>query len=88
MPCVSRASVRRQSPPLSVIEALDVRERHGYTRTLAKLSPLKRDVDNAEAVDPGLGTAVVYFAHEPENSAAYTGPELIETLTLTRLRCA
>ena len=63
----------------SVIEALDVRERHGYTRTLAKLSPLKRDVDNAEAVDPGLGTAVVYFAHEPENSAAYTGPEVIET---------
>ena len=52
-----------------VLEALDIRERHGYTRTVTELfSPS----GNA------LGRAVVYFASEPEKSAAYTGPEPIE----------
>ena len=59
----------------SVIDALDIRERHGYTRTLAQLHPVGDKVGNAD----DLGKAVVFFAHEPEKSAAYTGPEPIET---------
>ena len=53
-----------------VLAALDIRERHGYTRTLTTLHSLE---------GPGeLGEAVVYYVHEPQQSAAYTGPEALD----------
>eukprot|EP00434_Breviolum_minutum_P022124 symbB.v1.2.019533.t1/scaffold1599.1/size109767/3 len=55
----------------AVLEALDIRERHGYTRTLTELYPTP---SSSEV----LGKAVVYCAHEPKMTAAYTGPEALE----------
>ena len=49
---------------------MDFRERHGYTRTLTELFA-------PESTTP-LGPAVVYYAHAPAESAAYTGPERLE----------
>mmetsp|Transcript_54830 Transcript_54830/g.169786 ORF Transcript_54830/g.169786 Transcript_54830/m.169786 type:complete len:257 (-) Transcript_54830:87-857(-) len=54
----------------AVLEALDIRERHGYVRTVTELfSP------GGVAVGGRLGRAVVYYAHDPRTSAAYAGPE-------------
>jgi len=49
-----------------VLELLDIRERHGYVRTVADLF--------TEA-HGAAGRAVVYHAHEPQSSTAFTGPE-------------
>ncbi|CAL1170663.1 unnamed protein product [Cladocopium goreaui] len=54
----------------AVLEALDIRERHGYTRTLAELH-------SSEGLPLGR-QGVVYCAHQPQQSAAYTGPEPVE----------
>lgn len=56
----------------AVLEALDIRERHGYVRTVAAL--LAPGGASAEA---GTGRAVVYYAHEPRSNAAYAGPEAV-----------
>lgn len=56
----------------AVLETLDIRERHGYTRTLTKLYPVKGDCDKA------CGEAVIYYTYNPECSAAFAGPESVE----------
>ncbi|CAE7930780.1 unnamed protein product [Symbiodinium necroappetens] len=47
-------------------------DRHGYTRTLTKLYPVKGDCDKA------CGEAVIYYTYNPECSAAFAGPESVE----------
>eukprot|EP00930_Biecheleria_cincta_P004661 TRINITY_DN105582_c0_g1_i1.p1 TRINITY_DN105582_c0_g1~~TRINITY_DN105582_c0_g1_i1.p1 ORF type:complete len:238 (+),score=43.17 TRINITY_DN105582_c0_g1_i1:93-806(+) len=56
-----------------VLEMLDIRERHGYTRTVAPL----RAVTSEGVAGAELGKAIVYFADNPTKSAAYAGPEKI-----------
>jgi len=56
-----------------VLEMLDIRERHGYTRTVAPL----RAVASEGVAGADLGEAIVYFADNPTESAAYAGPEKI-----------
>lgn len=56
-----------------VLKMLDIRERHGYTRTVAPL----RAVTSEGVAGAELGNAIVYFADNPTESAAYAGPEKI-----------
>lgn len=51
----------------AALRDLDVRERHGYTRTVAEVRRLHGPA----------GRAVVYYAHEPHANAAYAGPEAV-----------
>eukprot|EP00928_Gymnodinium_smaydae_P039868 TRINITY_DN27147_c0_g1_i1.p3 TRINITY_DN27147_c0_g1~~TRINITY_DN27147_c0_g1_i1.p3 ORF type:complete len:263 (+),score=56.31 TRINITY_DN27147_c0_g1_i1:98-790(+) len=55
-----------------VLQQLDIRERHGYVRTVAELQCEGAGADSASPV-----RAVVYYAHEPRSSAAYAGPEAV-----------
>ncbi|CAE6948192.1 chac2 [Symbiodinium natans] len=58
-----------------VLETLDIRERHGYTRTLTRLYPVSSDGHDEL---PSCGEAVIYYTYNPECSAAYAGPESVE----------
>ncbi|CAE8652720.1 unnamed protein product [Polarella glacialis] len=58
----------------AALEALDIRERHGYTRTVTDL--LAHNT-GSEGVAASLGRALVYYAHDPGGSSAYAGPEAV-----------
>lgn len=62
-----------------VIKALDFRERHGYVRTVENIYAPHTTKGGAGKGCNGalLGRAVVYYAHDPERSLSYVGPELI-----------
>jgi len=58
----------------TVIDLLDIRERHGYVRTVADMFP-SEPPGTGDSASTSIGRAVVYYAHEPHANAAYTGPE-------------
>lgn len=70
-----------------VLEMLDVRERHGYVRTITDLFPSKSRDDDPVKTSTTVGRAVVYYSHDPTRNAAYVGPEAIEK-TAQIISCA
>ncbi|CAE7324389.1 chac2 [Symbiodinium pilosum] len=68
----------------SVLDTLDIRERHGYTRTLTKLYPTSSDFGASDS----CGEAVIYYTYDPECSAAYAGPEDVEATAEVIARAA
>mmetsp|Transcript_16798 Transcript_16798/g.36117 ORF Transcript_16798/g.36117 Transcript_16798/m.36117 type:complete len:225 (-) Transcript_16798:148-822(-) len=64
-----------------VLVMLDIRERHGYVRTVVDIEPVLGQANN-DSSNPNEESfpsrSLVYYAHEPLKSSAFAGPEPLE----------